>query len=293
MNPSRIVIILLAGVAALVLAFLVHGMMGKKAPAVVAATPVAGPLMTRVLAAKVDLAVGDRLTPNNMAWQPWPVGTVNAAYVTDGSSAAAKPQGADGAVKQASTVVNDIANGGGPKLQALVGAIVREPIFAGEPITSKKIVRSGDTGYLAVRLPQGMRALSIPVTIDSSAGGFIEPGDRVDVMTAHADQSKGGGAGGMVAETVLSNVQVLAVDQRVDTPKNTTSMPAAATLTLEVPAGDVDALVRARTGGTLMMALRSYADIGGGPGAGAGVGGPAHSVRVFKGGAAVEVVAAR
>jgi pilus assembly protein CpaB len=290
MNPSRIAIVVLAGVAALVLAFLVHGMMGKKAPTVVAATPSAGPLMTRVLTAKVDLAVGDRLSPDNMAWQPWPVGTANAAYVTDGSSAAAKPAGAEGAVKQASTMVGDIANGGGPKLQALVGAIVREPIFAGEPITSKKIVRSGDTGYLAVRLPQGMRAVSIPVTIDSGAGGFIEPGDRVDVMTAHADTSKGG-SGVMVAETVLANVQVLAVDQRVDTPKNTTSLPAASTLTLEVPAGDVDALVRARGGGTLMMALRSYADIGGGPGA--GVAGPAHTVRVFRGGAAVEEVAAR
>ena len=289
MNPSRTVIVAIAAVAAVVLAFLVHALVSKpKAPPVAAGASQAAPSMTRVLTAKVDLAVGDRLSPDNMAWQPWPATTVNVAYITDGASAVPKPTGAEAAVRNASTAVNDIATGGGAKMQSMVGAIVREPIFAGEPITSMKVVRSGDSGYMAVRLPAGMRAMSIPVTIESGAGGFIQPGDRVDIMSSHADTAKNG-AGGMVAELVLGNIKVLAVDQHTDTPKGSTSLPGA-TLTLEVPAQDIQTLVRAKAAGALMMALRSYADIGGGA---TGSGGPNHSVRIFRGGAPAETVTAQ
>jgi len=287
MNPSRTVIIAVAGVAAVLLALLVHALVSKpKAPPPAAAAVQEAP-MTRVLTAKVALAPGDRLSADNMAWQPWPATTVNAAYITDGVTAAAKPAGAEGAVRQASTAMQDMASGGGPRLQAMIGSIVRDTIFAGEPITSTKVVRAGDSGYMAVRLPEGMRAFSIPVSVESGAGGFIQPGDRVDIMASHPDTSKNNG--GMIAEQVLGNIQVLAVDQRTDTPKGATAAPLA-TLTLEVPEADVETLVRAKTAGQLMMALRSYADIGGGPSRSAGAN---HQVRIFRGGAPAETVTAQ
>ena len=111
-----------------------------------------------------------------------------------------------------------MTTGGGPKLQAMIGAIVRDADLrrrADHP--AKKIVRSGDTSYMAVRLPAGMRAMSLPINVESAAGGFIQPGDRVDVMSTHADASKNGG--GMVTETVLANALVLAIDQQTDAPK--------------------------------------------------------------------------
>jgi pilus assembly protein CpaB len=287
MNPARIIIILVAGVAAICLALIVSNIAAKPASAptpVVAAQAPSQP-MTRVLVAKTDLAVGQTLSPDNMVWQPWPAATVNVAYLTDGVVATAAPTPTAGALHKASTTVSDLATGGGPKMQALVGAIVREPIFAGEPITARKIVRSGDSSYMAVRLPEGMRAVSLPVTIESGAGGFIEPGDRIDILSNH--QGAGGaGTQGMVTELVLSNVLVLAVDQHTDTPKAGQAQPGS-TLTLEVPADAVPTVARARTGGTLTMALRSYADIAGHPN------GPAtdqRSVRVFKGGGSAQVV---
>jgi pilus assembly protein CpaB len=288
MNPARIAIIVVAIIAAVGLALLVHTAFKPKAPTVVERVDnSAGPPMTRVLAAKTDLAVGDRLSTDNMTWQPWPTATLNAAYITDGQAPAPKPQGAAGAVNAASTTVTDIATGGGPKMQSVVGDIVKDPIYAGEPITDRKIVRGGDSGYMAVRLPAGMRAMSLPVTVENGAGGFIQPGDRIDVVSSHPDTSKNS-AGGMVTEVVLSNAKVLAVDQHTDTPKAGASM-IGATLTLEVPVADVEAVARAKSqGGALVMALRSYADIGAGsrgPGPGAG-----QSVRIFRGSAPVEVV---
>jgi pilus assembly protein CpaB len=288
MNPARTIVIVVAAIAALGLMFLVHGLLQPKP---VAAAPQvaqsAGPPMTRVLVAKTDLAVGDRLAIDNMSWQPWPTTTLNAAFITDGETAQPKPQGAAAAVSTARTTVTDMATGGGPKMQSVVGDIVKEAIYSGEPITDRKIVRAGDSSYMAVRLPAGMRAMSVAVTVESGAGGFIQPGDRIDVLATHADTAKN--AQGMITEVVLSDALVLAIDQHVDVPKTNTGLPAA-TLTLEVPVGSVEALVRAKgQGSALTMALRSYADVGG------GAHGPTSGrpVRIFKGSSPAEVVTAQ
>ena len=197
MNPARIIIVVVAGIAAIALALFVRNMAAPPKPAttIVTAAAPAAPPMARVLVAKANLTVGERLSPDNMSWQDWPAATVNAAYITDGVAASPLSAGAAAAVSRASKTVTDIATGGGPKMQAVVGDIVREPIYAGEPITSAKIVRSGDFSYMAVRLPEGMRAVSLPVNVESGAGGFIQPGDRIDVLSTHNDSGKGGSGG--------------------------------------------------------------------------------------------------
>ena len=287
MTPARIMIIVVALVASVGLALFVHGMFARPKgppPTVVAAAP--APPMTRVLVAKVNLGVGDRLSPENLTWQSWPAATLNPSYITDGVVSADVQGAATTAVHQATRTVTDMTTGGGPKLQAMSGAIVRDAIYAGEPITSAKIVRSGDTSYMAVRLPAGMVAMSLPINVESAAGGFIQPGDRVDVMSTHADASKNGG--GMVTETVLANALVLAIDQHTDQPKAGASL-VGATVTMEVPSPSASSLARARTQGGLTLALRSYADIGGHTQGGVDDG---HSVRIFRGGSSAETVSA-
>ena len=289
MNPVRIVIIVVALVAAVLLALVVRGMISQpKAPPVTVAAAPAAPPMARVLVASADLQIGDSLSKDNITWQDWPAATINAAYITDGAPAAAPQTGAPGVISNARKTITDIATNGGPQLQAMVGSIVKEPIFKGEPITAKKIVRSGDSSYMAVRLQPGTRAISLPITAESGAGGFIQPGDHIDILTSHPDASKNGG--GMVSETVLSNIMVLAVDQRTESPKTGATSMVGATLTLEVPAGSVETLAKAKAQGNLVMALRSYADIA--PGV-RRAGGPGDTVLLFKGGAPAEAVTAR
>lgn len=288
MTPARIAIVAVALVASVVLALFVHGLFSRPKPT---AGPVAvaapAPPMTRVLVAKADLGVGDRLTVDNMTWQSWPVETLNAAYITDGQPATA-PQGlADTTLSKARTTVGDIASGGGQKMQAMVGDIVREPIYTGQPITAKMIIHSGDSSYMAVRLPSGMRAISLPINVESGAGGFIQPGDRIDVLSTHTDNNKNSG-GGMITETVLSNALVLAIDQHTNSPK-TGATVLGATVTLEVPEQSASSVARARSQGGITLALRSYADMGGHT-AGRS---DDHSIRIFKGGSPAETVSAQ
>ncbi|HYF23409.1 MAG TPA: Flp pilus assembly protein CpaB [Caulobacteraceae bacterium] len=306
MKPVRIVILGVAAVSAIGLAVVVRSAMGgsptsQANAAALASVPVKP--MAKVLVAKRDLKVGERLTAADMEWQPWPVDSVNAAFVTDGSVEIANPltspeeEEAEGddkdkskkdakdeksdakkdkkskADKQAGkkddkgaaqAVVQKVAmlGDGGPKAQ-FVGAVVREPFLAGEPIVDRKVVRAGESGYLAVVLAPGMRAMAVPVTVETAAGGFILPADRVDVLLSREVQSgTDGGKTSFVSETVLRNVKVLAIDQVTQPDKNATTV-VGATATLELGPLDAEALALAMAQGELSLTLRSYADAGG------------------------------
>jgi pilus assembly protein CpaB len=290
MNPVRIAILVVAAIAAVMVALLLRNVSAKpKAPPAVAAAQ-QPKMTTRVLVAGHDLTVGARLSDQDMTWQPWPADNVNAAYITDGVQSAPKPAGAAGAVKDVQTATKDALSSGGPAMQALVGSVVRSDISKGEPIVAGKLVRAGDGGFLSVVLKPGMRAMSVPVNAEAGAGGFIQPGDRVDVMQSYADSAHRGGAA-YINEVVVSNVRVLAVDQSTDPPKNGRST-VAATLTLEVPAEAAPLLTEAKMRGNIMLALRSYADMAGAPGH-PPVAGSGSAIRLIRGGQMNQVTVSR
>ena len=97
---------------------------------------------------------------------------------------------------------------------SLDGAVVRQPLAAGEPITQPKIVRPGDRGFLAAVLKPGMRAVSVPINATTGISGFVFPGDAVDLLlTVELDL---GGRERRATQTILSDIRVLAVDQRTN-----------------------------------------------------------------------------
>lgn len=279
MGAARIAILAAAAVAAIALALIVRGMMTgeKQAAAAVAPQEPARP-MVQVLVAKSDLALGARISKAEIAWQAWPEDALNPAFITDGKAAAAEADGAVGkAAQSASRVI-----GGDDKLAAFEGAIVKEPIAKGEPITLRKIVRGGEGGYLSVVLQPGMRAVAIPVSSESGAGGFILPGDRVDVVQSR--QAPDGE--GFITEVLMQNVRVLAIDQSTEPEKESKTI-VGGTVTLEVPASDVGVLARGKAQGEMMLSLRAYTDIGG-P-IGRGVQARSEMVRVNRGGEVQEM----
>ncbi|HWA64103.1 MAG TPA: Flp pilus assembly protein CpaB [Caulobacteraceae bacterium] len=289
MNPVRIVILAVAAVAAIAVALLLRNVASKPKAAPAPMVMTAPKPTTRVLVAARDLPIGTRLSPQDMSWQPWPADALNPSWISDGVKTEPKPQGAAGAASEAATAAKDVVTGGGPAMQALVGAIVRSDMAKGEPIVAGKIVRGGDGGYMSVVLKPGMRAIAIPVNTETGVGGFIQPGDRVDLLQSYADNNRKGGPG-FVSRAVVSNVRVLAVDQTTDPPKNGKSS-VAATITLEIPAETADQVVEAKVRGGLMLALRSYADMSGGPSNGAASG--VDGVRVFKGSSFNQVTVSR
>jgi pilus assembly protein CpaB len=102
-----------------------------------------------------------------------------------------------------------------------------------------------------------MRAISTPITEESSAGGFILPNDRVDVILSH--KMRVGSKEDSVSEAVLRNIRVLAIGQEIET-KDGDKVATGKTATLEVTPQQAEILALAQSMGELSLSLRSLAD---------------------------------
>lgn len=258
MGSTRIAILIVAAVCSVGLAFLVLNMMGGKKeppPTVIAAAPVAEPL-ARVLVAQRDLNVGERIDQTMLSWQPWPANALAEGFITDG-------QQRTGAAAVAQKAVDSVGPEGAA-IQSVEGAIVREAIAAKEPILQRKLVRGGEGGFMSVMLSPGMRAMSIPVTVETGAGGFVLPNDRVDVILNQKVevQNKDTSTNVAVSKVVMRNLRVLAIDQTTK-PQAGVNALVGAVATVEIPADDVELLSAAKGQGELVLSLRAYSDTGG------------------------------
>lgn len=230
MNTPRLLILGVAALAAAGAALLARGLLGGGTPKVAAAIAPPSMSTSEVLVASTDLLPGQHLSGSQVRWQKWPRAALDANFITDRNT---------------------------PTPEAAVqGTVVRQPIVAGEPITAQKIVRTDATGAMAATLTPGMRAVSMAVTADSGAGGFILPNDRVDViLTGHAAENQSA----FRTVTVLSNVRVLALDQTFKEDKDQKVL-VAKTATLEVTPAQAEIVAWAQATGTLTLALRGLAD---------------------------------
>ena len=263
MGPKRIIVLCIAGLAAIMSLFLIRSLaVGKENKPVVAAAPqVTGPAMIYVVVANRDISVGDRLAESDLTWQPWPAANIIPDYVTNGPApnlgmSGTMGKAAGGALAAADSVKQKALGMQGTPGEAFLGGVAKEIVRKGEPVVLAKVVRAGQSGVMAVRLEPGMRAMAIPLSPESQAGGFVLPGDHVDVV-----QTRKLDANVVTSNTVMKNVRVLAIDQ--NTGSNGKGTALGATATLEVSPGQAENLVLARAQGELTLVLRSYADVGG------------------------------
>jgi pilus assembly protein CpaB len=135
--------------------------------------------------------------------------------------------------------------------------------FKGEPIRREKLVKGPNSGFMSAILPSGMRAVAINIDTQgsTSAGGFVLPNDRVDVLRTVRDDeaAKSGVADAFVTEILLSNIRVLAIGQNVQE-KNGERVVIGSNATLEVDPRQAETLILAQRVGQLSLALRSLLD---------------------------------
>ena len=230
---NKNVMIVLAGgfVVAILVAVLVQASLGGKK------TEDTGP-RTEVLVAAKDLSIGTELTPGDLKWQAWPGSAFSGAIVRK------KEESAD---------------------EALTGKLIAK-VSSGQPVLSSYIFKEGKGNIVAATLGKGMRAVAIPVKADTMAGGFVTPGDYVDVIMSYeveTDSRDNPSVSSLVSkdasETILRNIKVLAVDQ--ESVREDEAAKIARTVTLEVSASDAEKLALATNMGDLTLALRGIGDV--------------------------------
>jgi pilus assembly protein CpaB len=234
MNSQRILVLAGAFVAAIVVALLVSHLLGGGTPPVKAAPPAPPRIaMSEVLVAAADLSPGAQLTPSSVRWQEWPRASVDRRFITQD--------------------VN-------PDLEKFVkGAVVRAPLVSGEPLSTFKIVEHAQgAGFMAAIVSPGMRAISVAISTETGAGGFILPNDRVDVLLTRqiSDNPRR-----FLTRTVLDDVRVLAVDQTFESKDEKSVL--AKTATLELSPEQTELVSRAQASGTIALSLRSLEESGG------------------------------
>jgi pilus assembly protein CpaB len=139
---------------------------------------------------------------------------------------------------------------------AIVGALTLSKLVANEPVLADKVAdRGGFHTLMALKIPEGMRAVSVRVNDVTGISGFVAPGTRVDVIAIISAKDVGGGQG---AFTLLQDIEVLASAQEMD---NRAAEPTVVnTVTLLVTPAQAERLALANNSGTLQLALRGYDD---------------------------------
>lgn len=195
---------------------------------------------TQILVSTKSLKVGAELTPADVKWQNWPADSVSGAMIVR---------------KDSKQPVADVAKGQ-----------LRRDLGAGEPVLNSFLVSGGKGNILSAALTPGMRAVAIKVKAESMVGGFISPGDRVDViMTYEVKTNKDNPeiqrkVQKYASETILENVKILAIDQQAR--KDDDKAKVGRTVTLEVDAGGAEKLNLASTMAEegLTLSLRGIGD---------------------------------
>ncbi len=187
---------------------------------------------TEILVAAVDLPAGTMIKAADLKWKVWPLGEDMSNFTVKG-------------VK---------------KLETYAGNVVRYGLRTGEPIQTGRVVKPGEQGFMAAALAPGMRAISIAVTPTSGVAGFVFPGDRVDIIVTHEIGQHGdiNPSNRKVSETMLRNIRVLALDQKMS--DQVTEAKVAQIVTLEVTGKQAETIALAGEMGAVSLALRSIAN---------------------------------
>lgn len=238
MATSRLIILGVAVAAAGGAGYIAKNMLAAPPPKVVVQTQSQPSIkLTEVLVLTRDVPMGQPLA-DSIGWESWPADSVANGFIVKSDDPEAR--------------------------NALKGSLARVALYKGEPVRRAKLVGEGQS-FMSSILPSGSRAVATQISAETSAGGFILPDDRVDViMTRRAPQSAGSSASassGYLTETILKNIRVLAIDQTIQVDEEGKKTKVGQTATLELTPEQAEIItVAQQVADRLTLALRSISD---------------------------------
>lgn len=186
--------------------------------------------MTSIVTAKSDVARGVSLTAEMIELRPWPSDFL--------------PEGAILSLEEA------------------LDRSVSIPLVKDEPLLGAKLAAKGSGRGMAALIPRGKRAVTIQTpNVSTGVAGFILPGNKVDVLLTLSNPGKDDATGGGGTTTLLQNVEILAVDQRIEAPsENVVDPKELRSVTLLVTPAEAARLDLGQNKGVLSLALRNPED---------------------------------
>ncbi|SFC07920.1 Flp pilus assembly protein CpaB [Tropicimonas isoalkanivorans] len=180
--------------------------------------------LVSVLVARSDIALGQAIEAHLLETIAWPRDSVPGGVYTDRGELLA-PQGQH------------------PRR-------AKRAISQGELIMKSKVSEYGEKVTIGQTLGPNLRAMAIKVSAETAVGGFVTPGDSVDVVLTQGNREE------LRAVTILQNIRVIGVDQDADEHADTPEV--ARTVTVAVTPEQSQRLALAQRAGTLSLTLRNF-----------------------------------
>ena len=178
-----------------------------------------------VVAARV-LPAGQKLSTQDLSVQAWPV--------------KALPPGRFAQTKQ------------------VLGRVLKGPMVMGEVVLAGKLAPQGAAGGLSAVVPPGFRAMTVKVDEVIGVGGFVQPGDKVDVLVTLAG---GSFRDDPVSRTVLEDINVLTVGEKIQRDeKGRGRTNKVKVVTLQLKPVQAERLALSSNQGRVVLALRNQSD---------------------------------
>ena len=233
-------IALMGGMTALAgIVFLQVKKMGTPPPAPAPVQAVRAPVvkqakLVKVLVASQNIYMGSRLNETMLEWRDWPEKALSDNFISEKTMPDA--------------------------LTSLGGSIVRTEIGMGEPVVMRKLVQAGNRSVMSALLKPGMRAVSVRISTDTAANGFINPGDRVDIILTKRLPTVQGQPASFSTQTVFENVEVLAIDQTYTTGEDGSATVLGTLALFQLSQTDSELLTAADKSGDLSLTLRGLSN---------------------------------
>jgi len=229
MNKKVVIVMIGAFIMAMLVAMMVQSSLAPKKEVK------AAPKGVEILVVAKNMNMGDILKTTDTKWKRFPEDTLFSGVIKKSTEEKDMP---------------DVYN-----------KSVSRNLVTGEPITMQSVISPDDAKGLATKLRPGMRAIGIKVKPETSAGGFVAPGDFVDLvltyqvkLTGDVAKYSGKSVQKVASETILRNLRVLAVDQ--EDKGSSYEAKVNKTVTLEVTPKQAQEVKVAAAMGELSLSLR-------------------------------------
>jgi pilus assembly protein CpaB len=179
--------------------------------------------LVNVVVAATDIPYGQTIQPQMLQVISWPIEALPPGAMTEIANLVAQPGQAPRRAKRA--------------------------LAQGELIVASKVSEYGEKVTIVQSLGENTRAMAIKVDAETAVGGFVTPGDTVDILLTQGSDSQ------MRAVTILQNIRIVGVDQESD--EQSDAPEVARTVTVEVSPEQGQKLALAQKAGTLSLTLRS------------------------------------
>ncbi len=185
---------------------------------------------TTVVVASTPLFFGAKIGPAQLKEVAWPADAV--------------PPGAF-------TKITDVSAG------EAEGRVALRPIEMNEPVLASKVSGKGGRLSMSGLIAEDKRAATVRVNDVIGVGGFLLPGDRVDVLVTR-ERPTGGDDDERMTDVLMQNVRVVGVDTDANEAKDKPEV--VKSVTLEVTQEQAMKLTLAQQVGSITLALRNLSN---------------------------------